>query len=150
MNPEYLNAYEIGYKQTFGHNLTIDIAAYYYDYQGLQVPLSINNGGVTQALFVNVPKSVSDGIEFEAYWEPIKDLIVTASYSYDHTSIQTKCSGTLSAPDPVTGQVHLIAAPGSLCVEDTNDPAADPAGGQSVPGSDHGGEGAGRQRQPTA
>ncbi len=66
MKPEYLNSYEIGYKQSFGHNLSIDIAGYYYDYQALQVPLSINNGGVTQALFVNVPKSISEGVEFEA------------------------------------------------------------------------------------
>jgi iron complex outermembrane recepter protein len=134
VKPEYLNSYEIGYKQSFGHNLSIDIAGYYYDYQALQVPLSINNGGVTQALFVNVPKSISEGVEFEAFWQPIKDLVVTASYSYDHTSIQTRCTGTLSPPDPVTGQVHLIAAAGSLCVEDTNDPGAIQPGANPFPG----------------
>jgi iron complex outermembrane receptor protein len=134
VKPEYLNAYEIGYKQSFGKNLLIDIAGYYYDYQALQVPLSINNGGVTQALFVNVPKSISEGVEFEAYWTPIRDLVITASYSYDHTAIQTGCTGTLSAPDPVTGQVHLIAAQGSLCVLDTNDPGAVQPGANPFPG----------------
>ena len=74
MKPEFLNAYEIGYKQSFGKNLLIDIAAFYYDYDGLQLPISITNGGVTQALFVNVPKSVSDGVEIEGYWTPVRDL----------------------------------------------------------------------------
>ncbi len=60
--------------------------------------------------------------------------MVTASYSYDHTSIQTRCTGTLSPPDPVTGQVHLIAAAGSLCVEDTNDPGAIQPGANPFPG----------------
>jgi iron complex outermembrane recepter protein len=127
VKPEYLNAYEIGYKQSFGKNLLIDIAAYYYDYDGLQVPLSINNGGVTQALFVNVPKSVSEGVEFEAYWTPIHDLVISGSYSYDHTSIQTGCFGSLAAGS-------LVAAPNSLCVEDTNDPAAVQPGANPFPG----------------
>ena len=127
VHSEYLNSYEIGYKESFGKNLLIDIAGYYYDYEGLQVPLSINNGGVTQALFVNVPKSVSEGIEIEGYWTPVRDLSVTLSYSYDHTAIQTGCSGT------ITGGA-LNAAPNSLCVEDTNDPGAILSGATPFPG----------------
>ncbi len=127
VKPEYLNAYEIGYKESFGKNLLLDIAGYYYDYQGLQVPLSIANGGVTQALFINVPSSVSEGVEVEAFWTPIHDLVITASYSYDHTSIQTGCSGTISGG-------ALAAAPGSLCVLDTNDPGALQPGAHPFPG----------------
>ncbi|HXQ15261.1 MAG TPA: TonB-dependent receptor, partial [Caulobacteraceae bacterium] len=127
VKPEYLNAYEIGYKESFGKNLLIDIAGYYYDYEALQVPLSINNGGVVQAQFVNVPKSISEGVEFEAYWTPVRDLVVTASYSYDHTSIQTGCSGSIVAG-------NLVASPGSLCVLDTNDPAAVQPGAHPFPG----------------
>ncbi|HZZ88081.1 MAG TPA: TonB-dependent receptor, partial [Caulobacteraceae bacterium] len=128
VHSEYLNAYEVGYKQSFGRNLLLDIAAYYYDYQGLQVPLSIDNGGVTQALFVGVPKSVSEGVEVEGYWTPVKDLLVTLSYSYDHTEVLTGCEGAVDA----TG--HLTSKPGSLCVEDTNDPGATQPGAQPFPG----------------
>lgn len=127
VKPEYLNSYEIGYKESFGKNLLVDIAAYYYDYQDLQVPLSINNGGVAQALFVNVPKSVSEGIEVEGYWTPVKDLLVTLSYSYDHTSIQTGCSGTINGGT-------LTPNANSLCVEDTNDPGAIEPGANPFPG----------------
>ncbi len=94
---EFLNSYEIGYKQSFGKSLLIDLAAFYYDYDELQLPISIANGGVIQSNFVNVPKAISEGIEFEGYWSPIKDLLITASYSFDHSSLQTGCSGTLNA-----------------------------------------------------
>jgi iron complex outermembrane receptor protein len=117
VKPEFLNSYEVGYKETFGHSLLIDIAAFYYDYNNLQVPLSISNGGVVSTEFVNVPKSESTGVEVEAYWTPVKDLLVTGSYSFDYTAIDTGCSGKL------TGGV-LTPSSGALCVEDTNDPAA--------------------------
>ena len=60
--PEFLNSYEIGYKQSFGRNLLIDMAAFYYDYDDFQLPISINNnGGHSRRQFVNVPKARSDG-----------------------------------------------------------------------------------------
>jgi iron complex outermembrane receptor protein len=128
VKPEYLDSYEIGYKQTIGKALLVDLAAYYYNYEGLQVPVSITNGGVTQSQFINVPKALSEGIEAEAYWTPVTDLLVTLSYSYDHTEVLTGCSGTLSAGGSLT------PAAGSLCVQDTNDPAAVAPGAQPFPG----------------
>ena len=125
---EYLNAYELGYKQNFGHNLLIDIAAFYYDYEQMETPFSISNGGVISSLFINVPKAVSEGIEFEGYWTPVKDLSLTVSYSYDHTSVQTACTGTVSA----TGV--LTPAANALCLIDTADPAAIQPGASPFPG----------------
>jgi iron complex outermembrane receptor protein len=127
VKPEFLNAYEVGYKQNFGRGLLIDIAAFYYDYEGLQVPLSITNGGLTQTEFVNVPKSESAGVEFEAYWTPVKNLLITASYSYDYTSVLTDCSGALN-------KGVLAPATNAFCVQDTNDPAAVEPGAKPVPG----------------
>ena len=43
--PEFINAYEIGYKQAIGRTLTIDTAAFYYDYNNLQLPVSVAGGG---------------------------------------------------------------------------------------------------------
>jgi iron complex outermembrane receptor protein len=128
--PEFLNAYEIGYKQTFyGGKLLVDVAAFYYDYIGLQVPLSIANGGVVQSQFVNVPKSVSEGIELEAYWTPTQNLTFTLSYSYDYTKVLTGCTGH------VVGGI-LNADPNALCLEDTNDPEAVAPGAKPFPGQD--------------
>ncbi|HEX3916701.1 MAG TPA: TonB-dependent receptor [Caulobacteraceae bacterium] len=122
--PEFINSYEIGYKQAIGHNISIDTAAFYYDYNNLQVPIAVLNGGVVQSEFVNSPKAVSEGIEFEGEWSPIHNLLITASYSYDHTALETGC--TLSGGVPTAG---------SLCVVDTNDtfavePGANPVAGQ--------------------
>jgi iron complex outermembrane receptor protein len=124
---EFLNSYEVGYKQSFGRALLIDVAAFYYDYDDLQLPISVTNGGVTQSQFINVPKAESAGVELEAYWSPVKDLLVTASYSYDHTAILTSCTGTLS------GGI-LTPAAGALCLQDTNDPAAVAKGARPFPG----------------
>ena len=134
VHSEYLNAYEVGYKQSFGKGLLVDMAVYYYDYEGLQVPLAVSNGGVTQALFVGIPKSVSEGFEAEVYWSPITDLLVTASYSYDHTAILTGCNGTWSRDDRRAGP--LLAA-NSLCVRRHQRPGGGRAGGQALPGPDH-------------
>ncbi len=116
-----LNSYEIGYKQSFGKSLLVDLAAFYYDYDNLQLPITVINGGVTQTNFINVPKSESTGIEAEVYWNPVKDLSVTFSYSFDYTAMLTKCSGTVNAAGVLT------PAGGALCLVDTNDrPAVQP------------------------
>jgi iron complex outermembrane receptor protein len=128
VQPEYLNSYEVGYKQNFGHQVSIDLAAFYYDYIGFQQPISVANNGVLQGAFINVPKAVSEGVEFEGVWNPIKDLLITATYSYDYTAIRTGCSGTVTAG-------VLTPSAGSLCVVDTQDPFAIAPGARPVPGT---------------
>jgi iron complex outermembrane receptor protein len=123
--PEFLNSYEIGYKQSFGRTLLIDIALFYYDYDNFQQPIDINNAGVTQGEFVNVPKARSDGVEFEGYWNPVRDLNITLSYSFDDSAILTGCTSTGSGATLV---LH------GLCLLDTNDPNALALGARPVPG----------------
>ncbi|HEY3888409.1 MAG TPA: TonB-dependent receptor [Caulobacteraceae bacterium] len=127
--PETINSYEVGYKQNFGHTLSVDVAGFYYDYENLQLPTAVLNqaSGLVQTQFINVPKSQSTGIEFEGTWNPVHDLVITASYSFDYTAILTGCSGT------VTGGV-LTTAQGALCDGDTNDPAAVARGAKPFPG----------------
>jgi iron complex outermembrane receptor protein len=115
--PEFLNSYEVGYKQNFGSQLLIDMAVFYYDYDQFQVPLSVNVAGVTSSQFINVPKAESTGVELEADWTPTKNWLINLSYSYDYTAILTGCTGAFSG-------TTFVAAPGALCVEDTNDPDA--------------------------
>jgi iron complex outermembrane receptor protein len=90
---ETVDSFEAGIKKTFTHFLTddgsliLDAAAYYYDYQNLQIPIAIaqTSGGLTQSTtaFYNVPTSISTGIELEATWTPIQNLNILFSYSYD-------------------------------------------------------------------
>jgi iron complex outermembrane receptor protein len=125
---EFINSYEIGYKESFGKSLLVDLAGYYYDYDDLQLPISISNGGVTQSQFINVPKALTTGVEAEVYWTPVQDLVVTLSYSFDYSRIETRCFGTLSATGALTSN------PNALCLEDTNDPAAIEPGANPYPG----------------
>jgi iron complex outermembrane receptor protein len=115
--PEHINAYEIGLKRDFGRTLRTNIAAFYYDYLDLQVPVGVSNGSITQTQFFNVPKSRSDGIEFEGTWAPIGHLTFLLSYSYNDTKILSSCS----------------AAAGD-CLVDINDPLAQAPGAQPVVG----------------
>jgi iron complex outermembrane receptor protein len=133
--PEFLNSYELGYKQSFGRTLSIDLAAFYYDYDNFQLPITVANGPLTSGEFVNVPKAESTGIEFEGNWSPVKDLNIGLSYSYDYTAVLTGCSGTVANPN--TNAAKFVAATGALCLLDTNDPygvesGASVAAGQSL------------------
>jgi iron complex outermembrane recepter protein len=124
---EDINAYQVGYKESFGKSLLVDLAAFYYDYENLQLPITFADGDVTSSEFINVPKSITTGVEAEVYWTPVNNLVVTFSYSFDYSEIQTKCFGKL------TGGV-LTPAANATCLEDTNDPAAVEKGANAVPG----------------
>jgi outer membrane receptor protein involved in Fe transport len=52
-------------------------------------------------------------------------LTLSLSYSYDRTEVLTGCTGTTSGP--------FVANPGTLCIQDTNDPAAVAPGAKPVP-----------------
>ena len=123
VGPETIDDYEVGYKQNIGRKISFDADVFYYDYSNLQVPLSVPVGNVVVGEFLNIPSSVSTGFEFEGSWAPIPDLLLTISYSYDYTAIQTGCS--------ITGTGAASVAHGT-CVEDTNDPLAVAPGAKPV------------------
>ena len=127
VGPEFINSYEVGYKQAFGHSASIDIAGFYYDYIGLQLPISVSNNGLLQTKFINVPSSTSAGVEFEGTWSPITDLLLTATYSYDYTAINTACAGTGVG-------AGFVAKANALCLIDSNDPNGINAGAKPVGG----------------
>jgi iron complex outermembrane receptor protein len=105
--PEYINNYEIGLKKDFGRKLQTNIAIFYYDFRDYQVPLTVANltGGlaVSQSRYLNVPKSVSEGIEFESTWAPIDNLRILFNYSYNPSRIET-LSGVVDPADPLALQ----------------------------------------------
>ena len=117
---EFVDAFEIGLKQDIGNRLRLNMAAFYYDYADLQIPIRVANsttlGTVLQTRFLNVPKSVSQGFELEGQWNPVNNLQLTFSYSLNDTKVQTACTPT-----------DLRA-----CVLDTADPLAQDVDAKSV------------------
>ena len=88
--PEYVNAFELGAKQTFGRNLRINAAAYYTDYQGFQTPLTVSLGSITAAQFLNLDARIY-GFELEAQWAPIDNLNLFVNYAYLNTELRSGC-----------------------------------------------------------
>jgi iron complex outermembrane receptor protein len=132
-NAEHNNAYEIGWKQDFGRTLQVNLAAYYYDYRNFQAPVTIpatsgtaGTGAIAQSEFFNVPKAISKGFEAEINWNPIDNLRINASYSYDDAYIK-EASGLVDPTDPTAiapgarpvglNQAQCAAQP-LLCVAD--------------------------------
>jgi len=94
MDSETLTAYELGYRTIPLQNLTLDLAAYYNDYDDLRtfVPagLEIANPpthGTLPLMFANGVQGSTYGLELAATWRAIDWLEFDLAYSYSETDI---------------------------------------------------------------
>ena len=89
---EFIDAYEVGLKKTLlGGKLQANAAAFYYDYQDIQVPLTGPINGVNITQLFNVPKARNTGFEIETVWAPIENLQILANYAYLNAKITEGC-----------------------------------------------------------
>lgn len=107
-DPEYVNSYEIGAKKNIGGRFQANIAAYYTDYEGFQVPLTAPLGSITATQFLNLNAKIW-GAEVETQWVPIDGLNLALSYAYLNTELDSGC-----------------------CYVDTTDPQATASGAKPV------------------
>lgn len=104
---EHVDAFEVGYKRTLGARLRVNLAGFYYDYQGLQVPLTVTQpGGAQLTQFFNLASSQSYGAEVELAWQPVRALQLSLNYGYGHSRIKRGCCF-------VDGQDPLAMQPGA-------------------------------------
>ncbi len=100
---EYADSFEVGLKKNFGATLQTNLALFHYGYSNAQVPLTVaqTSGGLGQAnsIFYNVPKAISQGVELETIWQPVRNLQLLFNYSYLDAHI-TDSSGTIDPADP--------------------------------------------------
>ncbi len=69
-NPEFVNAYEIGTKNTFlDGDMTLNADVFYYDYKGYQISQIVDRTSIN----LNIDTKVK-GLELESTWEPIRGL----------------------------------------------------------------------------
>ncbi|MFX8953710.1 hypothetical protein ABTN07_20070, partial [Acinetobacter baumannii] len=61
------------------------------------------NLGASQSVFYNIPKAVSQGVEVELTWTPVKGMRVLMDYSYLDAKIK-QSSGTIDPSDPAAIQ----------------------------------------------
>jgi iron complex outermembrane recepter protein len=88
---ETVDAFEIGYKQTFAQVFQVNAAAFYYDYKNDQQPLGELDptSGIINTIIVNLPVVHTYGFELESIWSPIKDLSFILNYAYLNATIHS-------------------------------------------------------------
>lgn len=80
VDPEVVDAFEIGAKTQFLDNaVTLNVAAFYDDFRGLQLQrLSQLPSGLIAAVLTNAAESTIKGIEFEIMAQPVRGLTLNA------------------------------------------------------------------------
>ncbi|MGO9934366.1 MAG: TonB-dependent receptor [Steroidobacteraceae bacterium] len=88
---ETVDAFEVGYKETFGRTFQANVATFYYDYKNDQQPLGELDPttGVINTIIVNIPVVHTYGAELETLWNPIPDLNILLNYAYLHATINS-------------------------------------------------------------
>jgi outer membrane receptor protein involved in Fe transport len=88
--PEEITAFEIGTKSTFADiGLTLNLSAFYYDYEGLQIYRIVSRTSVNE----NVDAEIT-GFEAEFAWAPTDNLLLNGMLSLLDTEI-----GNVAVPD---------------------------------------------------
>jgi iron complex outermembrane receptor protein len=76
IGPEFLTAYEVGYKGSFANNtMQLNASYYFYDWEGMQM---FESYGSIPALF-NVPGVEITGVEVELKWAPSDQFFLQGS-----------------------------------------------------------------------
>jgi iron complex outermembrane recepter protein len=88
-NPEFINAYEVGFKSSWAdRTLRLNGALFYYDYKDLQAFGVIPNAqGFPEFRIFNVAKSRVQGGELEASWLPLAGLKIDLGLGYLDTKV---------------------------------------------------------------
>jgi iron complex outermembrane receptor protein len=120
LKSESLNAYEIGYKFNPSRKITLNTAAYFYDYRDYQDFGSVQNlaapSGFSTVGF-NIPKSRTYGVELTGIYHPTANFTINFTANYmdakvkDGTGViladnlDPLAQGTTTILDPTTGAV---------------------------------------------
>jgi iron complex outermembrane receptor protein len=94
--PEFINAFELGLKQTFAQRLTANFSLFFYDYQDAQYPSTVRDAttGLLESRFFNLEKVTSMGAELETVWAVTDAFVMRFNYSYLDTEIDDpRCFG---------------------------------------------------------
>ncbi|WP_375427237.1 TonB-dependent receptor [uncultured Sphingomonas sp.] len=99
--PEFINAFEIGSKNTFGA-LTLNLTAFYYQYKALQLSRLVARTSVNDNIDADIY-----GVEAEAVIRPARNFQVNLGASYLHTKVTS--NKLLANPrDPSGGRADAV------------------------------------------
>lgn len=99
-DPQEVTAYEIGSKnQFFDRRLTVNVAAYYNDFESLLAQEFVDVGATTLAISTNAGEARAFGVELEADWRVDDALSLQARAAYNDSEF-----GNYRISDPISGE----------------------------------------------
>lgn len=116
---EILIAYEAGYRFQNNHNFSLDLTAFYNDYEDLyNIHPSASATGIDY-VFVNAGSGSGEGVEVAADWKPTTNVTFELTYSYlnmKFTADDTPGSTTTVATDFIASASpqNMASARGSI------------------------------------
>jgi len=82
-DPEFVDAFEVGAKNTLlDGSLTLNLGAFYYDYEGYQISYIVNRAAVN----LNFDAEIW-GLELESDWRPLDQLRLGLKMGYENTRV---------------------------------------------------------------
>ncbi len=130
-NPEFINAYEVGTKNTLlGGSLQLNLTGFYYDYKGYQISTIVDKSSVN----LNINAKIY-GAEFESIYSPFRNFTLNANVGYLHTAIDNG-QFEIDTINLTQGNSHytlLHANDGTACLAPTALLASEIAGGVPAP-----------------
>ena len=103
--PEFVDAYEIGFKSIWDDlNLAVDAAVFYNDYTDQQIGVQLNQTGAGDTIvavpgIINAAEVESKGFEIAANWRPMNRLDLNLGYAFTDATFQDYVQG----PAPTAG-----------------------------------------------
>ncbi len=115
INPEVLDAYEIGFKsEWFDHALRLNSALFYYDYKDIQLRSAAPPAPVGQFLTLNAAESEIYGLDVDFVAAATERLSIQGGFEVLHAEYTKFPAGPCTAAAPIGGTV-LGGTVSSIC-----------------------------------
>lgn len=109
VNPEKVDAFEMGIKTNEPRDLSLSFAAFYYDYKDLQQPVAILDTAVPRQELLNAASSEIWGAELSGTWRVTDQLSLTGGLTYLDATYTSYPSAVIYIPTGLGGS-NLTAA----------------------------------------
>lgn len=111
VDPEVLDAYEVGFKtEWFERLLRFNVAAFYYDYQDIQVDSQVRPGTFS---ILNAAAATLQGVDLELTAAPIRGLTISSGVSLLKAEYDEFPNAPFYMPNPPEQGGNFIASEGT-------------------------------------
>ncbi|WP_066550047.1 MULTISPECIES: TonB-dependent receptor [unclassified Sphingomonas] len=125
---EVVDSFEVGFKASFTRKFTLNVAAFYQKFQDLQTLIFSGNNFVV----LNVPDGSGRGVEAEAIFQPVRELIIRTGYTYLDASFDESNNFTGTPLQGLEGEQFLNQPRNVVTVATTWTPALGSSGYQAL------------------